>query len=177
MLRRLITILSGLSLVLCIATGAMWVRSYWVQEAIVWTGDSQELSAESTAGHVAVCIASYTSAGVHGFMYQSDASSGRGIADIADLRNAWRIAGVVWQGKTDMLSGTASFRLLLVPFWLIGALTLLLPTIWVRQRLKRRFNRTMNHCQVCGYDLRATPDRCPECGTETTKPANAAERG
>lgn len=45
------------------------------------------------------------------------------------------------------------------------ALAGILPTIKLAVLSYRR--RTVNrseHCRQCGYDLRATPDRCPECG-------------
>ena len=53
----------------------------------------------------------------------------------------------------------------------IWPLFLILPIIWVRVRLpeflrarvaRRRANQ--NLCAACGYDLRASADRCPECG-------------
>lgn len=39
----------------------------------------------------------------------------------------------------------------------------LLATV-VRHRLQQRRERRRGLCRRCGYDLRATPERCPECG-------------
>jgi hypothetical protein len=46
-------------------------------------------------------------------------------------------------------------------------LIMALPIIFAK--LPRRRTIPNGLCPVCGYDLRATPDRCPECGTVPPK--------
>jgi hypothetical protein len=42
------------------------------------------------------------------------------------------------------------------------------PILYTALRNRPR-RRTPGHCAACNYDLRATPDRCPECGLATAR--------
>ena len=56
-----------------------------------------------------------------------------------------------------------------VDFWLPTVLLALPPAAWAdRWRRRRRIARARaaHVCVTCGYDLRATPGRCPECGQD-----------
>jgi hypothetical protein len=55
-----------------------------------------------------------------------------------------------------------------LPFILLIVIFAPSPTFWIVGFMVRRranaLKRKDGLCQKCGYDLRATPDRCPECG-------------
>ena len=51
------------------------------------------------------------------------------------------------------------------PHWSVVLVTAILPAARMVSAVRRRSRRGGNLCPSCGYDLRATPDRCPECGS------------
>ena len=60
-----------------------------------------------------------------------------------------------------------------LPCWVVSLVGAFLPSIWLL-RFRRRAYRAGRHlCLACGYDLRATPDRCPECGVVGGRGAEA----
>jgi hypothetical protein len=87
-------------------------------------------------------------------------------------RLTWTFAGFQLAHQYD-INGPYATRIVsfTVPYWFLAIMFAPPPLLWLRRRRAQR--RAGGRCRVCGYDLRATPDRCPECGTETQKTATA----
>ena len=55
-------------------------------------------------------------------------------------------------------------RYVKAPWWVLFVLTAAAPLAWAAEGNRRRWWSERGRCAACGYDLRATPERCPECG-------------
>jgi hypothetical protein len=62
-----------------------------------------------------------------------------------------------------------------MPYWLIMALFLLPAAAWLHRHVRRRYRLRHGLCLSCGYDLRESPAKCPECGAKVEKGGAGAE--
>jgi hypothetical protein len=79
--------------------------------------------------------------------------------------NPHRLLGVITWGRASY-GGNGWGMSILAPYWLLACVAAVagIGLLTMSRHLHRRSRRRAGQCVRCGYDLRATPDRCPECG-------------
>lgn len=177
--RHALNALTALSLLLCVATVALWVRSYWVAECWSWSDGADRPRRVYRMGH------RYDVALGRGHLYVTHDTSwwfprqfrhlrlspDAALAPFVALRS---FAGFQWGDHvgTPLAANVpvAPFRLyrvIGVPCWALSAAGLILPVVRRarRRRLRRGLARAL--CRSCGYDLTGNVSGvCPECGTK-----------
>ena len=63
-------------------------------------------------------------------------------------------------------------RCLFLPYWLLVVTFAIAPAGYVLDLNRRRLRARRGLCSKCGYDLRESQERCPECGTAVVRGAN-----
>lgn len=157
------------------ASAVLWLRSYRVSDIARWTGSQgrtlglQSSRGQLMAGSVRVIPppVGSSASGVSPFWSPGWSFESTSTTDLnepfpwavgLDLRLArFRIISVT-VGSVIQTRGIA------VPFWFIVLLEGL-PFLMVLRRRRRARLIRLRMCLQCGYDLRASAARCPECGT------------
>jgi hypothetical protein len=191
--RVILNVLTARSLVLCAAVAVLWARSYYYIETLRYqsppTGQVHwHVTCNSVCGRL-YCQRHVTEYGTAttvrqsprtpaGFSYARSDRLPPGSSDFYSRA----IEQALWVGTHTKLGGLGFFFAasahrsadggphdfrtitLVVPLWSVALASALLPAArtsgWARCR--RRVRRGL--CPACGYDLRATAGRCPECG-------------
>jgi hypothetical protein len=172
--RRLFTLCSAASLLLCVMVCVLWARSYWTDdrfscERVVVAADGrQELrrwSLRSAAGRARLGRHSDRRA----FRLKLPR---RPLAWDADDDLSWSPGSLGWPPvRVERAGGLTAVE---TSHWLLLPPLALLPACWLVARRAAATRASAGLCPSCGYDLRATPGRCPECGTAAAGPGDSA---
>jgi hypothetical protein len=159
-------ILAGLSLLLCIASIVLWIRSHSTADAYRRNMAHGEAMLSSARGGLALTIITNPADGKSKVTPQPGFSSTPVSTSRPTIPPTWSFAGIRY---THFNFFGVIFWELLLPFWLVTALLLILPLgVPLAKRISHHRRARRGLCPHCGYDMRATPGRCPECGTART---------
>ncbi|HEY7118297.1 MAG TPA: hypothetical protein VH475_17040 [Tepidisphaeraceae bacterium] len=180
LLRILLNAATVVSLVLCVATAVLWVRSRWTADvAGHWSRTGVPISDTLWSANGFISLRhweppanSRVQVRARGWFYGHGPAAQDDPSRFLYSRDSRRLLGVTyfdytWMRPRGPFDGVRE-RALLVPYWLLlvvfGAPAVI--RLLSRGHRRRAARVAAGLCPACGYDLRATPQRCPECGHE-----------
>ena len=201
--RRLFTLFSAISLLLCVTACVLWVRSLGTVDSV--TVRRERASGSGQPGNLIavrpepfydyVEIAAYRGRVRLGMAevrsgpvfwrpppggwdsYPAGSPQAQQVWDLPFQRNlmdrSWRRRGFEYVAGRSRAFYYYPMIALTVPLWSLAVSAALLPAVWLVRHAKRVHASRRGLCPVCGYDLRASPERCPECGAASPGPAKA----
>jgi hypothetical protein len=168
LLRILLNAATVLSLVLCAMAMAAWVRSYQARDDVVWVRENPRMYLEVGTHRGGLLADLLTPVGTEmegnraGWAWTSSSrvSYATTVSPKGTFFNRFGFGFFDYQDRNE-------WRQLACPYWFLVLLTAILPgaRLIKSRRRARRLRMGAGHCHHCGYDCRATPERCPECGT------------
>jgi hypothetical protein len=151
--------IAALSLLLFVATATLWMRSMHTWDD-VWDQIGSHLwSLRTGRGRIGFDIWNSVPLGRFArYSYSTEPANGYRYAGEDHPANFWEAHGFFYMEYRTRY-------VLITPLWCWCVIFLLLPTKKGLNRYYRGRVTEQGSCATCGYDLRATPNRCPECGS------------
>jgi len=159
LLPRTLRIAAALSSAACLVSVALFWRSIYVGDEVRTNITTNDRCLAFSSAHGRVLIF-----GAHVFP-DGDGWSYENWSEGPIKHWRWQWLWFTWRDESRF-SGTGSIfsnPVLGVPYW---ACTIVFGALPARQLMawRRRIRRPTGVCSSCGYDLRASLGRCPECG-------------
>lgn len=169
---------SVLSLLLCIGALALWTRSDERRDEIGFRWRGMAYALASDRGRVGIdnhpqllAFEDARSRAIDELRNATPAYAGRGEADSDPyIANQIQIDRKLYALLTQ---GPPAVVRYVIPDWTLVVAACVIPMLWAARWHRRRVRIAAGRCPECGYDLRASKDRCSECGTPIPMKATA----
>lgn len=189
MIQSLLKCLSYVSIAVCLFVLAVWFsgRSLYIRHVFLTQQNPRIIVAHETtlvSRGGTIILGHFITADDHpqNYVEKPPFFSIRG-PQAADLGSSnWNRFGFMFshlEGSRGLADLGSTFREVAAPHWFFALVFSFFPTIRLAAYSRRRKAMRCGKCLTCGFDLRATPTRCPECGTvppaltKTTRAGNS----
>ena len=153
-------------ILLSLATAILWLRSYKTADAWGWSAGKIAHQCGLASGRLRL---GKTILGDEGGTWGDSSfihTTYSAAIDPPSRRFPATLRNLGFAREHHVEGHNSESSMIMIPLWLVFLIFCGVFTTcrWLSTKLLHQQRRRTGLCAACGYDIRATPDRCPECG-------------